>query len=303
MPAEPEKKNEIHIDGNVVNSNIIIGDKNAISQTSEVSETSEVLTPGRATMPLLRLTQHIEQEDKYRIEIAFEDDGTRQTPEARFEFKMTDSDRTDLRWYLEDYLQYPLDPAPKIAERIEGRIRDLGIELFKKIFQANDETRDLWATLRDKLADTRVEVATDVKGATALPWELLRDPKTDEALVLRAKTFVRSFSKPAQKVHKPQPADKVRILLVICRPGGGDDVPFRSVSGIMIKGLTDAARERFELDVLRPPTFEQLSKTLRNAKANGKPYHIVHFDGHGGYLNTDTSKPAEWLCVPCLPSC
>ncbi len=246
-------------------------------------------------MSLLRLTQHIEKEDNYRIEIAFEEDGTRQTPEARFEFKMTDSDRADLRWYLEDYLQYPLDPAPKIAERIEGRIRELGIELFKKIFQANDETRDLWATLRDRLADTRVEVATDVKGATALPWELLRDPKTDEALALRAKTFVRSFSKPAQKVHKPQPADKVRILLVICRPGGGADVPFRSVSGYMLKGLTDAARERFELDVLRPPTFEQLSKTLRTAKANGKPYHIVHFDGHGGYLNTDTSKPAEWL--------
>jgi len=34
---------------------------------------------------------------------------------------------------------------------------------------------------------------------------------------------------------------------------------------------------------------------LRNAKANGKPYHIVHFDGHGGYLNTDKDKPAEWL--------
>jgi tetratricopeptide (TPR) repeat protein len=255
-------------------------------------------------MSLLRLTQHIEKEDNYRIEIAFEEDGTRETPEARFEFKMPDSDRADLRWYLEDYLQYPLDPAPQIAARIEGRIRELGIELFKKIFQANDETRDLWATLRDRLADTRVEVATDVKGATALPWELLRDPKTDEALALRTKTFVRSFSKPAQKVHKPQPADKVRILLVICRPGGGADVPFRSVSGTMLKGLTDAAREHFELEVLRPPTFEQLSKTLRNAKADGKPYHIVHFDGHGGYLNTDTSKPTDWLhsLIPLLLS-
>ena len=247
-------------------------------------------------MSLLRLTQHIEKEDNYRIEMAFEDDdGTRQAPEARFEFKMTKEEREDLRWYLEDYLQYPLDPAPQIAERIEGCIRDLGIDLFRKIFQANDDTRDLWATLRDRLADTRVEVATDVKGATALPWELLRDPKTDEALALRAKAFVRSYTRPAQKIHKPEPADKVRILLVICRPGGRDDVPFRSVSGYMLKGLTDAARERFELDVLRPPTFEQLSRTLRNAKANGKPYHIVHFDGHGGYLNTDTSKPADFL--------
>lgn len=247
-------------------------------------------------MSLLRLTQHIEKEDNYRIEIAFEDDnGKRQTAKSRFEFRMTDQDRTELRWYLEDYLQYPLDPAPKIAERIEARIRELGIELFKNIFHANDNARDLWAKLRDKLADMRVEVETDVKGATALPWELLRDPKTDEALALRAKAFVRTYTEPAQEIYKPQPADKVRILLVICRPGGGADVPFRSVSGYMLKGLTDAARERFELDVLRPPTFEQLSKTLRNAKAAGKPYHIVHFDGHGGYLNTNTTNPATWL--------
>ena len=52
-------------------------------------------------MSLLRLTQHIEKEDDYRIEMAFEgDDGTRETPEARFDFTMTDSDRSDLRWYL-----------------------------------------------------------------------------------------------------------------------------------------------------------------------------------------------------------
>ncbi len=31
MPSEPQKKNEIHIDGNFTNSNIIIGDKNAVS--------------------------------------------------------------------------------------------------------------------------------------------------------------------------------------------------------------------------------------------------------------------------------
>jgi hypothetical protein len=123
-----------------------------------------------------------------------------------------------------------------------------------------------------------VEVATDVKGATALPWELLRDPKTDEALALRAKAFVRTYTKPAQKVHKPQPADKVRILLVICRPGGGADVPFRSVSGTMLKGLTDAARERFELDVLRPPTFEQLSKTAQ-CQSDATVPSSVHFDG------------------------
>lgn len=62
-------------------------------------------------------------------------------------------------------------------------------------------------------------------------------------------------------------------------------MPFRSVAGRLIKSLSDEARETFELDVLRPPTFEQLSKVLRNAKAKGEPYHIVHFDGHGMYAD------------------
>jgi hypothetical protein len=45
--------------------------------------------------------------------------------------------------------------------------------------------------------------------------------------------------------------------------------------------LSDEAREPFELEVLRPPTFEQLAKRLRAAKAKGVPFHAVHFDGHG----------------------
>jgi hypothetical protein len=45
--------------------------------------------------------------------------------------------------------------------------------------------------------------------------------------------------------------------------------------------LSDAAREPFDLEVLRPPTFEQLAKRLREARAKGEPFHVVHFDGHG----------------------
>jgi hypothetical protein len=67
---------------------------------------------------------------------------------------------------------------------------------------------------------------------------------------------------------------------VICRLEG-DRVPFRSVARHLIRGLSDAAREPFHLEVLRPPTFEQLAKRLRAAKAQCEPFHVVHFDGHG----------------------
>ncbi|MEP7198657.1 MAG: CHAT domain-containing protein, partial [Chloroflexota bacterium] len=238
-------------------------------------------------MPLtLRLSQFAEAEaDTFRVEWSLDHSAPVRT---RFTFTLSDQDREDLRWYLEDYLQYPLDPAPTIAARIEQRMKDIGVELFHHVFESSATAQRGWARLQPQLQDTRIEIITDVKEATTIPWELLRDPVTDEALLLRARAFVRAPSDQAQPpTLTPSPSQgegsKVRILLVICRPNAGADVPFRSVATRIIKGLTDEARAQFQLDVLRPPTFAQLSKTLRAAKASGKPYHVVHFDGHGTY--------------------
>ena len=233
----------------------------------------------------LRLTQFADGDDQHRVETVFEGDGRAcQTAVSRFTFAMSAQDQEDLRWYLEDYLQYPLDPAPKIAARIEARMATLGAELFAKIFGSNDDARDLWAGVRHGLSDTRVEISSEVREATTIPWELIRDPKTDTPLALRAQAFVRASQKAAQRPRLPQTGSgPIRILLVICRPQRGDDVPFRSVASRLLKGLSDADPEAVRLDLLRPPTFEQLARKLREAKAKGEPYHVVHFDGHGGY--------------------
>jgi tetratricopeptide (TPR) repeat protein len=237
----------------------------------------------------LRLTQFTEDKDKYRIEIALEGGGLpRQTATSHYNFKLTDQDQENIRWYLEDFLQYPHDPAPKIAARIEKRMAQIGTELFKALFQSGDDARDLWATLRTPLNDTRIEIITTVREATAIPWELIRDPKTDVPLALRARSFVHAQPQAVQVPQIPQTGSgPIRILLVICRPGGRDDVPFRSVATHLIKGLSEDARAAFQLEVLRPPTFKQLGHVLRRAKAEGQPYHIVHFDGHGAFLNME----------------
>ncbi len=240
-------------------------------------------------MPLLRLTQHAEtQPDHYRVEVSFEaDNKARQAATARFQFQLTPADQADLRWYLEDYLQYPMDPAPKIADRIERRMIDIGTGLFDAVFEQNRTARDLWAKFREQLDDARVEiVTTDARQAAAIPWELLRDPSTDRPLALRAQAFVRAQPETAQTPEIPQSTSgPIRILLVICRPGGREDVPFRSVASRILKGLSEEARAVFQLDVLRPPTLEQLSRVLAGAKSRGEPYHIVHFDGHGTYAD------------------
>lgn len=154
-------------------------------------------------MPLLRLTHFADGPDQHRVEISLEGDGARRTAVSRFEFALSDQDQEDLRWYLEDFLQYPLDPAPTIAARIEARMAQIGSELFNAIFQSNDDARDLWATARAKLNNRRVEIATGVREATTIPWELIRDPKTDTPLALRAQAFVRASHQTAQPPRLP----------------------------------------------------------------------------------------------------
>ncbi len=236
-------------------------------------------------MLTLRLTQTTEGQDRYRVEVALEGGGLpRQTATTSVEFALTAQEQENLRWYLEDFLQHPHDPAPKVAARIEGRMAEIGVELFRAVFHADDDARDLWATLRTRLNDTRVEIIAGVGEAAAIPWELIRDHKTDTPLALRAQAFVRAQPQAAQRPQLPEIASgPIRILLVICRPGGGEDVPFRSVASRLIKGLGEDARTMFQLDVLRPPTFEQLGRVLRQARSEGRPYHVVHFDGHGLY--------------------
>ena len=77
-------------------------------------------------MPTFRLTQTAVGEDLHRVEISLEGDGlARQTADVRFPFRFSDADQRDLRWYLEDYLQFPEDPAPKIAARVERRMAEM----------------------------------------------------------------------------------------------------------------------------------------------------------------------------------
>jgi hypothetical protein len=210
------------------------------------------------------------------VEAALEGDGPRKTERRPFTFTLSPQEAEDIRWYLEDYRIYPVEPTPKIAQRIERRMGEVGRELFKLVLAGSD----VWEAVRRNLNDTRIEIETEVEDAL-VPWELMRDPAADLPLSLDVPAFVRCHSRPALPPNPPGPAKgKIRILLAICRLED-DRVPFRSVARRLISGLSVASRELFELEVLRPPTFEQLAKRLREAKAQAEPFHVVHFDGHG----------------------
>jgi tetratricopeptide (TPR) repeat protein len=247
----------------------------------------------RSARFLLRLTQTTVVGNQYQIEIALHEGNQRMAVTSHFRFSLRAEEQEDLRWYLEDYLRWPFDPAATKAARVVKWMASKGKELFNALFGSSDAMR-LWARMYDQLPDIRVEiVSTEVEAATAIPWELLCDPQTDMPVALRAGAFVRSQLNPAQPPKLPViGTGPIRILLVICRPAGRDDVPFRSVANQLIKGL--GGREDFQIDVLRPPTFEQLNRHLREARDTGQPYHVVHFDGHGVYLDlVSAQKPSS----------
>jgi tetratricopeptide (TPR) repeat protein len=167
---------------------------------------------------------------------------------------------------------------------------EVGTELFQAVFQANVDSRRIWGKVEERLPETRIEIVTDVTEASTIPWELLREPSADAALALTAHSFVRAQPNSARAPRLPaRKKGKVRILLVLCRPRGEEDVPFRSVASQLLRGLSEANRKAYDLDLLRPPTFEQLGRVLREAHRKDEPYHVVHFDGHGTY--TEIKNP------------
>lgn len=75
------------------------------------------------------------------------------------------------------------------------------------------------------------------------------------------------------------------------RPGGTNDVALRTIASSVYSALR--ASPHFEVDVLRPPTYETLAHTLRDAADRNKHYDLVHFDGHGFYQNASLTDSGE----------
>mgnify|MGYP002713130173 CR=1 FL=1 len=240
-------------------------------------------------MQILRLTQDADNSPRVMMTLSV---GGQVLGKARVNVNLdlTTQDQEDLRWYLEEYLQYPLDPAPVFAARIEARIKEIGQILFENLFEKDRGGRAIWQKVAPTLKKTRIEIVE--QNSNNIPWELILEPKSGHPLPMLVPGFVRTNGLDESLYMVDNSASKIRILLVICRPNFGNDVPFRSVANYLITSLGGESQDIFQIDVLRPPTFERLKEVLQAAKACDQPYHVVHFDGHGLYA--DQRDVARW---------
>ena len=188
---------------------------------------------------------------------------------------------TDLRWYLEEYLRFPYGIFPDEAAKIEQKLQTWGEDLFELVFRSSEKAREFFqAATYDGLHNCELAIASDDFAILNLPWELLYSPGDRQFLAPSLAGMSRSLSDYAVRGEIPTlPQDKLNILLVIARPYGETDIALKTIARPLLDSISEI-RQKVNIKVLRPPSFEEFEREL---SANKGFYHIVHFDGHGDF--------------------
>lgn len=184
----------------------------------------------------------------------------------------------ELAWYLESYLDLPIGPNTARADRVQAALREWGHATFDALFghgQARDFYRD---ATREVHTNLHLVVASDDARVLSWPWEALSDPQVgDLAHLYRIERQLDTAPEPLP-LPENLPDDRVCILLITARPYQ-NDIAYRSITRPLVE-LIQEEQLPVEVKLLRPPTFEQLRRELQTHPGR---YHIVHFDGHGGF--------------------
>lgn len=243
----------------------------------------------------------------------------RPTPQCRVEFSgphtavlefpfvspVLDHDAEDFRWLVEDYLRLLGPTSDAVARRVSTRVAELATELSAAVFEADPRmapVREL-LTQRDLVDDLAVRIQGGPHDPW-IPWEIIPGPGDPVALSRRAASFVRTGPEPLptdnEATERAITAGGLRVLVVVSRPAGIGDVPFRSVASRIVRaaGLPGSA---VDVRLLRPPTWAGFERELTAAQEAGRPYDVVHFDGHGVY-RPDAFVPSRKRGYICFES-
>ena len=211
-------------------------------------------------------------------------------------------ERGDLRWYLEDYLAFPVGAEQERAKAIEGRLQEWGGRLFAPLFGKEGPGRDFYVLARNAgLGRFGFEVRYQAGKVRNVPWELLYDPEDGWFLAHQFGAFSRRQPSNGARVRDPRAAgSQLTVLVVTARPQGPRrDVPYRTVTRPMMEVLRQPElRGRIHVEMLRPPTFEAFREAVRRKRPDGAPFFdLLHFDGHGGFGLDQVQDPENRLEV------
>ena len=229
-------------------------------------------------------TRLIVQEYRGTVQVYLHREG-QVVPEAAgaavvFEEPLSAKEREDLRWYLEGYLLAPYAVYEEKGQAIAGKLSIWGECLFASLFGLGRPGHDAYLKAQEA-GPWELWISSESPAFLSLPWELLRDPDRATPLGLELAGLNKTIS-AAGAAAVLEPGTRLRVLMVIARPYGRQDVRYRIVARPLLERLAPVAGE-VQLDLLRPPTFAALKERLEKAREEGQPYQILHFDGHGAY--------------------
>lgn len=211
----------------------------------------------------------------------------------------------ELRWYLEKFAIWPSHYFRDRARQVEENLARWGLLLYEQAMPVAHTANVMkaWARVGNQAgrrfsvhvdavleagaSDADVKTAKEV--ATALlkvPWELLHN---GEAYLFQGAkpTRVRRRLPNTKVFDLPVLAPPIRILLVTARPEDEDCgyIDHRTSALPLVEAM-ETLPGLVAIHVLSPPTLPALREALDRARGQNKPYHVVHFDGHGTYDKT-----------------
>ena len=194
---------------------------------------------------------------------------------------LTEQERADLRWYLEEYWQWPFEGFAERARRIEDLLPELGKRLYEAVFGSKQADRIVQKWLATE-GEHQISIISHLPRALSLPWELLHSEQG--YLVMRTLEPVSILRRLPQSEASTTTAPfepPLRVLLVTARPQGTGFIDPRGIARELLDEVQEQSQAgAIELEFLRPPTLKALRQKLRDKK---RPVQVLHFDGHGAF--------------------
>lgn len=209
--------------------------------------------------------------------------GGQQSRPFNLTLPLTQADASDLRWYLETYLQLPGAGDHKRAENIARQLTGWGRDMFDAVF-GHGEGRDVYRNLLEAQAAGRpglLTIGSEDAAILTQPWEMMRDERAP--LVFRD-VIIRRQLRGGGRAVEHRLSLPLRVLLIVSRPIDVGFIDPRNSIEPLLDALDVLPPGRVTVEFCDPPTLPQLEKTISQARKANRPFHIVHFDGHGTYL-------------------
>ena len=194
---------------------------------------------------------------------------------------LTQQERDDLRWYLEEYWKWPYEGFAQRAKGVEALLPALGKRLYESVFGSRQADRIVQKWLSTE-GEHQISIISDIPHALSLPWELLHSEQGYMVMrTLEPVSILRRLPQSESTTASTPFEPPLRVLLVTARPEGTGFIDPRSIARELLDEIEGQIEQgTIELEFLRPPTLKALRQRLRDRK---RQVHVLHFDGHGTF--------------------